>query len=191
MGFKLNLGGMTPDQADRENRAEPGWYRVKLKDTYEDDENGAQVLEFVVTDGPFAGTVVKQLLFNPDMAEDESRAKASADKATKWARRLGIAPDDAFGREDFEPDWISAIGNEYVLELERTKNKATGKEFTGPKYLGVYPLTHEKIPDKVRAELKLPPAVRKQGNSGGGTHTTAPTAGAAAPAASGVDVSDL
>jgi hypothetical protein len=203
MGFRLNLGGQTPDAVEKEQYAPPGWYRVALCDVAENNDNGDLELEFEILDGNHKGLKIKERLKNPDFAEDEKKQKSAVDKGMKWAGRLGALGKDDFGRDGVEPDFMSCIGKEYVLELERrefTGKDGTKKQFTGPTYLGVYPVDHEKIPAKIRTELRLPPprkavAANSSGSNAAGSGTPPTAAGPQAGATPGgrprVNVSDL
>jgi hypothetical protein len=201
MAFEVQIPSDTNyDDMDKSKYPVAGWYDCVLTDTGDDDKNGALYLKFDVTAGPFKGCEIKQLLFDPANADDEEKAKRTLQKYMAWAKRMGALTEAEF-KAGTQPDWIRQIGSRYVMELEQSKPNSSGKQFVGPKYLGVYPPDHEGIPENVRAELHLPPsraphaprAPATGGGKRGGSKATTPAAnGTPAPAHQrAVDVSDL
>jgi hypothetical protein len=196
MAFEVQIPSDTNyDDMDKSRYPVAGWYDCVLSDTGDDDKNGALYLKFDVTTGPFKGCEIKQLLFDPANADDDEKAKRTLQKYMAWAKRMNALTAEEFAAGK-QPDWIRQIGSRYVMELEQSKPNAAGKQFVGPKYLGVYPPDHEGIPESVRQELHLPPSRAPHAPATGGKRgakTTAPAANGT-PAAGqqrAVDVSDL
>ena len=106
MGFKLDLTGDTAEALDLPQFAPPGVFWTELTDATEDNDSGAQVLEFTIKYGPCAGVKITEKLQNPEFATDETKAKNQAKKAKKWVNRLGAITKADEGKPDVEPDFI-------------------------------------------------------------------------------------
>lgn len=200
MGFALDFSSDDDlDKIDRGNSVEPGWYRAVLTDTSE-DKNGNQSMEWTVKGGASDGSKVFDTLVNPSNPETEKGQKFCAQRAKLYASRLGLLKGEELGQSSVELDWMQAIGGEYVLNLaldSYSDQQGNKREKVKPKFDGVFPLDHEKIPDAVRKALSLPPARKKGGappTAGNTTPAAPPAASQAAPTAGAVpevDISNL
>ncbi len=159
---------------DQSSQLEPGFYRAIVNEVYEDHrEPGCYVFKFKITRGHRINQIVTDWLRHPALAEDADKAKVMHKRFMGWMKRLGLAKEEhaAAGRVNCEIE--SVLGNEYVLKmvLKDQKEKVTdtntgtekwqktGQRFTNLDFMGVFPLTHHEIPDDIRAELELPPAI--------------------------------
>lgn len=211
MAFEVKFDGKDDfDNSDREKYIDQvGHYLCVLKDTRTDNDSGAEVLEFEVQAGPFIGCKINKFLNDPALQPDDKKAESATKIYKAWAKRMG-AITEAEALAGGQPDFIRLIGNRYVLDTELGQVNPKGKQYVNPKYLGVYPIDHPKIPLQVRADLKLGPARELKpgetaapaaGTAAAGTRAAGKVAGhppAGAPggpagqaAAGQVDVSDL
>lgn len=191
MGFQRTVN-LAEDQSvesmDSGGKLSTGWYRTKLTDHYEDNTKpGQYVFEFTVDAGPFRGEKAWYRFDDPDTVEEEDKRKTAEKRIKMLGCRFGqIKPGDE-GRSDVNLDFGAALDREFVIQIEEWKQtdpstKEVTKRGTQIAWAGIYPLDHEKIPDNVRAELKLPPARAKGSDAAAGTTAAAP---APPPAAGG------
>lgn len=182
MGFQrsVNLTEVHNVEAlDSGGKLGKGWYLTKLTDHYEDSTKaGEYVFEFTVAAGPFLGEKAWYRFDDPDTVE-EKHQKTAEKRINMLGCRFGQIKSGDEGKSDVNLDFGAAIDREFVIQVEEwTKTDPVTKEVlkrgTQIAWAGIYPLDHEKIPDAVRAELKLPPARAKSTDDGAaaGTATT-------------------
>lgn len=186
MGFQrtVNLTEVhNVETLDSGGKLGKGWYRTKLTDHYEDSTKpGEYVFEFTVSAGPFLGEKAWYRFDDPDTVEDESKRKTAEKRINMIGCRFGQIKSGDEGKNEVNLDFGAALDREFVIQIEEwTKNDPVTKEVikrgTQIGWAGIYPLDHEKIPDAVRAELKLPPARVKssdEAGTGGSTPEAAP-----------------
>lgn len=185
MGFSLDLSGKSFEEIDKPKFPVEGWYKATVDDYATDNDTGAEVVTFKISEGPFAGCTTKLFIYNPDYSDDREKA---TEHAARMLKRLGLMTDADMGKPDFTPDYAALVGKEFVLELKLKDSGFANIAFNN----GVYPLDHYRIPAKVRKEMGLPPAVgappqrnpRTTTGAGAGSHAGA-TNGANAGAAAG------
>jgi hypothetical protein len=122
-----------------------------------------------VTHGRRKNQVVTDWLRHPNTGEDADAAKTLKKRFTGWLKRLQLVTPEQADAGNVSCDIESCIGNDVVLKMvskeQRKKNPATnqwegtGQHFTNVDFMGVHPLTHYEIPDELRAEMELPPAI--------------------------------
>lgn len=190
MGFQADLDlseQQTVEQVENMDRVPAGWYRATCDDHFEDTkgEGGEYVLEFSVQAGAYAGKKLFYRFRDPaSITGDSKKGKTEAERQKiakarigMLAARFGLVSPDQLGKPGARIDFDKTVGREMVLQVTDQPTEGGGT-FTGVAYAGVFPLDHEKIPDKVRKELSLPPARAKSTTPGvtaaPGTNGTGP-----------------
>lgn len=161
---KTEAGGKMP----------PGWYLAKVFDIFPDSANDCTKLEYEITAGPYAGKKVSDTLWDPNSSEDEDGRNKAIQRLKMVAMRIGAIADG-----ETKVRFPKAVGNPVILQLVREQKRkcescdipppkrvrkcpsCSGKisyvdvpdGFVNPKYDGVYPLDHDKVPDEVRQQL--------------------------------------
>lgn len=203
MAVKLNLSGKQKlEDLDRPNNVEPGWYKAKVADTRMNEDESAEIITFAVVGGRFDGCLNDMMLVHPNVAgekvtnehEREKKIEQATRRIQAIAYRLGIITKDMLGSE-VDIEFANAMGREVVIDCESreyTKKDGTKGTAVGIKYLGVYPLDHEDIPDDVRKDLRLGPArvTHAGGHSPSKKPAVASTKSDAKPAKK-IDLSDM
>lgn len=158
---------------DQSSQLEPGFYRAIVNEVYEDHaEPGCYVFKFKITHGPRRNQILTDWLRHPNLAQDTDKAKTMHKRFLGWLKRLGLITAEMAAAGKINCEIESSLGTEVVLKMvvKDQKEKVvdpygkeswqkTGQRFTNIDYMGVYPLTHYEIPDEMRAELELPPAI--------------------------------
>jgi hypothetical protein len=163
--FTVDLSQDTPETIDRGREVENDWYSAVVHDVGEDPRNGAVLFEFKVvagmeTKGKYAGAIIVERLFDPDLADTEQKREMGVRRQKLFASRLGLLAADAYGHQA-SGDWMDGVGKAVVVQVDKqsyTDAQGEKKEFTSVKFAGIFPPDHEKIPDPVRQALGLPPA---------------------------------
>ena len=158
--LELDFEGRGSDQMGGGGKCTaPGWYKVVVEHVKRNDRYGSFDFEFIVTEGVHKGEKIYQSVWLPG-GNDPDKDKKAIDRLGIWAERLGIWDGKPTGK--IRLAFAEAIGRSVVVKLQSRKstNKETGeeKEYFDLGWEGVYPPDHPKIPDEVRARLRLPPA---------------------------------
>lgn len=183
------------DEIDNGGRAPDGFYKANLAEVEDDQEDGAKLFKFKVSEGPYAGVVHTERISNPMMADTPAKAATIIKRAKLFASRLGLVSDSDLGRVS-EINFDRAAGVPVVIHLKT--NKFTGKdgsqkEFQNLAFDGVYPFDHPDVPQPVRMSLGLPAARARTGAAGakGATPAGGTAPAATAPTSAGFDPSKL
>lgn len=171
----------------------PGWYQVVVEDAYTDRKNGdSEVIECVVTAGPFKGAKKSVWLKHVDAADDPVKAK---NRFSAMGSRLGLVDEAKLAElkaagQPASIDFAEAIGKECWLEMTKRKDQH-GEDKVDASYIPLYPLDHERVPAEMRRSIGIevaekPPSETKRGGGGGGRK-----AAKTPPPATNGDFSDL
>lgn len=179
MSWDLDTKGDSFDVIDNGFRMPVGFYKAKLAEFKESQQDGSGEFTFQVTAGPFVGQKSDTKLYNPKFADTPEKTANAAKRAKVWAARLGLITEADLGKP-VALDFKKAVGKDCVIKLilDSYKDNKTGamREIVKIDYMGVYDLAHPDIPDDFRKEYGLPPArPKKGGGSGGGANGQAAT----------------
>jgi len=157
MAFKLDVSGDDFAALDQ-LKLSPDYYLCTCTKVYDDEKDRAQRLDFKVCHGPFTNAVISWKLQNPEVCNDETKARSAIARLKAVGKRLGViyeGPD----KRPAQHDWQWAVGKDYVIQVElRTWQKEDGGEGQASQvsYMGCFNLDHPEIPVAVRVRLGLP-----------------------------------
>lgn len=208
MGFKVDLTDKTLDDLKDPNAVDPGYHRVTLEDTFE-DEKGNQKFKLKIKGGKSDGAVLWYTLYAPENTKSPEKSQHLINVMSK---RMGLLTKENEGKET-EIDFVNAISAEMVACVQ-VEEYPEGSGIFNPKvnFYHLHALDSDDIPMEERKALGLPElevhrkkveanaakaaakAAKGAGGNGRGKKTSdAPppneTAGAGATAV--VDVTDL
>lgn len=197
MGLEIELDltdYKSPEQAEAGEFVKPGWYRAVVSNHVGNDEKGEYRLEFTVQGGVYDGKKISYYFADPRFMDDDDKIKKAKARIRMIASRLGLISDDAYGNKA-NLDFDNAVNRPAVIEVEANTydlkddmgNVIGQKKNNRISYAGIYPPDHLDIPQKVRAELKLPAAKGKASAGGGRTAAATQATGAATAAAPAAD----
>lgn len=181
--WDFNFAGDTPAFLDSGGRVQDGWYRAKLGEVTDNQQDGSAELSFVITVGQFSGQKLEKKVWNPKFSNTPENAKKAAVEAKTILYRLGLCTkEDITNGKPMQKSFSEAVGREYVVQAKSRTYK--GKDGSDQHAIevarfppGVYPLDHPNIPAEVRTALALGPARARDASDG-----PAPAAAAGTPA---------
>lgn len=197
--------GETPETLEAGGRAAEGYYKARGKSAKANQQNGAMDLEWVISEGPFAGVSVDKQLWNPKFSDTPEKSRQAMQHAKSIAKRCGLITDEQAKAPGMVPvDWEKIAGVERVIHVKKrtyAKRDGSAGEVTEIAYMGIYPFDHPDIPDDFRKEhpeigaarpgAKKPPggggAAGGGGGGGGGNGTTPGGGGGSLPAGANTD----
>lgn len=192
--WDFNFAGETPAFVDSGGRLQEGWYRAKLTEVKDNQQDGSADLVFTVTVGQFAGQSIDKKVWNPRFSNTPENAKKAAIEAGTTLYRLGLCTKEEIkaGKQIQRP-FSDAIGREYVVQAKNRAYKGKdGSDQTATEVCrfppGIYPLDHPSIPEAVRTALNLGPARQRDADdppAPNAAPATASASGATAPAPTG------
>lgn len=157
---ELDITNEDPEQLDRGNQLNPGWYRAMLDNVTPDVEHpGTLVFTFQIVGGPFDGVKKQKRLFDPVNSRDTNSAKKLSQQRITWAKRLGLIDNTAAGQR-VRIDWQAAVGQQAAIKVVNEKGQ-DGVVRPGIEWAGVFPLTDERVPAVIRGSTPTVPTPRQ------------------------------
>jgi hypothetical protein len=163
---EYDLQGKTREEIEAGNTVPNGWYRTKITSVELEKDTGALLMQYTVTAGAHKGAKIGDRLMSPAQADSDNGRKVATNRRQLVASRLGLLPDDAFGKKA-TVNWLHAMNRECIIKvINRTFPKKDGTTGTacGPTFDGVYPVGDKRTPVEMGGEAREEDG--KQGSAG-------------------------
>lgn len=164
MGWTVDTTGVDDFEGLDEggSKCDPGIHLAELIDTYQDDEKGDQVFKFNVLSPPSRGSKLQYRLYDPEMGATPEKAATRRKQCLTIMKRLGVLTEKDLNNPGFEPNWLSAIGKKFVIDViheDWTNDKGTKVTTAKITMYGIMDLqsAHVKAIDRRRLGLPVLP----------------------------------
>lgn len=192
MGWTVDTTGVDDFEGlDEGGKCDPGIHLAELIDTYTDDDKGDQVFKFNVQSLPSRGSKLYYRLYDPELGTTPEKQASRRKQCLAIMKRLGVLTEKDLNNPGFEPNWMSAVGKKFVVEVIHEEwPEGSGKTTAKITMYGIMDLqsTHVKAVDRRRLGLPVLPeqleaeqaAANAAAQSGGGPKPRKPSGGRAA-----------